>query len=154
MSVSPVPAGYHSVTPYLIVDGAARALAWYKEAFGATELMRLPGPNGKIGHAEIQIGDSHIMLADENPKIGAKAPPAFGGSPVSLHLYLPDVDAVINKAAATGATIKTQPENKFYGDRQGSLIDPFGHIWHVSTHIEDVTPQEIEHRLKAMAPSS
>jgi PhnB protein len=154
MSVSPVPPGYHSVTPYLIIDGAARALDWYKEAFGATELMRLGGPNGKIGHAEIQIGDSHVMLADENPEIGAKAPPAFGGSPVSLHLYLPDVDAVINKAATAGATIKTQPENKFYGDRQGSLIDPFGHIWHVSTHIEDVTPQEIERRLKAMAPSS
>jgi PhnB protein len=152
MSVSPVPPGYHSVTPYLIVDGAARALDWYKEAFGATELMRLPGPNGRIGHAEIQIGDSHVMLADEHPEIGAKAPAAFGGSPVSLHLYLPDVDAVIKKAATAGATIKSPPEDKFYGDRLGSLIDPFGHIWHVSTHIEDVTPQEIERRLAAMAP--
>jgi PhnB protein len=151
MPVSPVPPGYHSVTPYLIVDGAARALAWYAEAFGARELMRLSAPGGRIGHAEIEIGDSRIMLADEAPAHDAKAPGAFGGSPVSLHLYLPDVDATMARAAAAGAIVKAQPENKFYGDRLGSLRDPFGHTWHISTHIEDVTTEEIERRMAAMS---
>jgi PhnB protein len=150
MPVSAVPPGYHTISPYLIVDGAARALAWYAEAFGARELMRLSAPGGTIGHAEIEIGDSRIMLADEHPNIGAKAPAAFGGSPVSLHLYVPDVDATMAKAAAAGATVKSQPEDKFYGDRAGSLLDPFGHTWHVSTHIEDVTVEEIERRMAAM----
>ena len=104
MSVSPVPSGYHSLTPYIIVDGAEQALAWYAKAFGAREVMRLAGAGGKIGHAEIEIGDSRIMLADESPAMGARAPAAFGGSPVSLHLYVPDVDATMNQAAAAGAT--------------------------------------------------
>jgi PhnB protein len=151
MPVSPVPAGYHTVTPYLIVGGAAQALAWYTQAFGARELMRLPGPNGKIGHAEIKIGDSRIMLADEAPAHDARAPAAFGGSPVSMLLYLPDVDATIARAAAAGATIKTPAEDKFYGDRMGTLLDPFGHTWHIGTHIEDVTAEEIERRLAAMS---
>ena len=154
MPVSPVPPGYHTLTPYLIVDGAARALAFYAEAFGATELMRLPAPGGKIGHAEIEIGDSRFMLADEAPAHNAKAPGAFGGSPVSLHLYVADVDAMIAKAVAAGATIKSQPEDKFYGDRMGSLTDPFGHTWHLATHIEDVTVEEIKRRMDAMSSST
>ncbi len=152
MPVSPVPSGYHTLTPYLIVDGAARALGWYTEAFGAREIMRVSAPGGTtIGHAEIEIGDSRVMLADESPDMGAKAPGAFGGSPVSLHLYVPDVDATMAKAVAAGATVKNRPEDKFYGDRQGSLRDPFGHLWHISTHVEDVTAEEIERRLAAMS---
>lgn len=154
MTVSPVPTGYHALTPYLIIDGATRALAWYTDAFGARESMRLPAPGGKIGHAEIEIGDSRIMLADEAPAHDAKAPGAFGGSPVSLHLYVPDVDAAMAKAVAAGATMKSQPEDKFYGDRMGSLIDPFGHIWHIATHIEDVTTAEIERRMAAMSAAT
>jgi PhnB protein len=150
MSVSPVPTGYHNVTPYLVVDGAAAALAWYTKAFNAREMMRLAAPGGKIGHAEIEIGDSRIMLADEAPAHNAKAPGAFGGSPISLHLYVPDVDAVVARATAAGATVKSPPENKFYGDRQGTVLDPFGHTWHISTHIEDVTNTEIERRMRAM----
>jgi len=151
MPVSPVPAGYHTLTPYLIIDGATSALAWYTQAFGARELMRLAAPGDRIGHAEIEIGDSRIMLADEAPEHDAKAPGAFGGSPVSLHLYVSDVDAVAAKAMAAGATIKSQPENKFYGDRLGTLLDPFGHTWHIATHIEDVTEDEIGRRLAAMS---
>jgi PhnB protein len=150
MSVSPVPTGYHNVTPYLVVDGAAAALAWYTKAFNAREMMRLAAPGEKIGHAEIEIGDSRIMLADEAPAHNAKAPGAFGGSPISLHLYVPDVDAVVARATAAGATVKSPPENKFYGDRQGTVLDPFGHTWHISTHIEDVTNTEIERRMRAM----
>ena len=150
MAVSPVPQGYHSVTPYLIVDGATRALDWYAQALGARELMRLSAPEGRIGHAEIEIGDSRIMLADEAPEHDAKAPEAFGGSPVSLHLYVPDVDTTIAKAVAIGAEVKSQPEDKFYGDRMGSLLDPFGHTWHIATHVEDVPAEEIERRVAAM----
>jgi PhnB protein len=146
----PVPPGYHTLTPYLIVDDAARALAWYTQAFNARELMRLSAPGGSIGHAEIEIGDSRVMLADENPAVGAKAPATFGGSPISLHLYVEDVDATISQAAGAGATVKSQPENKFYGDRTGSVVDPFGHIWHIATHVEDVTVEEIERRMAAM----
>jgi PhnB protein len=138
------------LTPYLIVDGAARALACYADAFGARELIRLSAPGGTIGRAEIQVGDSRVMLADESPAMGAKAPGAFGGSPVSLHLYVPDVDATMARAAAAGATVKSPAEDKFYGDRLGSLLDPFGHIGHISTHIEDVTVAEIERRMAAM----
>jgi PhnB protein len=152
MSVLPIPQGYHALTPYLIVDRATAALDWYTQAFGAREVMRLAAPGGKIGHAELEIGDSRIMLADEAPVHGAKAPGAFGGSPISLHLYVLDADATIAKAAAVGATIKSPPENKFYGDRMGTLVDPFGHTWHVSTHVEDVTNEEIERRLAAMIP--
>jgi PhnB protein len=151
MPVSPVPAGYHTLTPYLIVDGAVRALDWYGRAFGAREIMRLAAPGGRVGHAEIEIGDSRVMLADEAPEHNAKAPGAFGGSPVSLHLYVPDVDATIAKAIAAGATIKSQSEDKFYGDRLGTLLDPFGHTWHISTHIEDVTEDEIMRRMTAIS---
>jgi PhnB protein len=151
MPVSPVPPTYHTVTPYLIVDGAAQAIAWYTQVFNATEQMRLPAPGDRIGHAEIEIGDSRIMLADESPAHGAKAPGAFGGSPISLLLYVPDVDTTTARAAATGATIKAQPEDKFYGDRMATLVDPFGHTWSIATHVEDVSPEEIERRLAAMS---
>jgi PhnB protein len=150
MSVQAQPAGYHALTPYLIIDGAARAIQWYRDVLGAHEEMRLNGPGDRVGHAEMRIGDSKIMLADAHPEMGIDGPGKFGGSPVSLHLYLPDVDAMVAKAAAAGATVKSQPEDKFYGDRLGTIVDPFGHTWHVSTHIEDVSPEEIERRLAAM----
>lgn len=150
MTVSPVPPGYHTVTPYLVIQGAERALAWYATAFGAREVMRLPAPEGKIGHAEIEIGDSRVMLADESPASNARAPGAFGGSPISLLLYVEDVDRMVAMAVSAGATIKSQPEDKFYGDRMGTVLDPFGHTWHISTHIEDVSAAEIERRMAAM----
>jgi PhnB protein len=150
-NVKPIPDGYGSVTPYIIVAGAAKAIEFYKSVFGATERMRLGGPDGKIGHAELEIGDSIIMLADEHPEMGALAPPTVGGTPVGLHVYVADVDAVAAKAVAAGATLKRPVENQFYGDRLGSLIDPFGHLWHISTHVEDVSPDEIARRAAAMA---
>ena len=148
--VKPIPDGYHSVTPYLIVNGGAAAIEFYKKAFGATEVMRMPGPDGKVGHAEIHIGDSVVMLADEHPEMGAKSPHAIGGTPVSILLYVEDVDAVVRQAVAAGAKIQRPIEDKFYGDRMGSLDDPFGHIWHVATHTEDVTPEEMKKRSAAL----
>jgi PhnB protein len=144
--VKPVPEGYNTVTPYLIVDGAARALEFYKKAFGAREVMRHDAPGGKIGHAEIRIGNSPIMLADEFPEMAAKGPQAFGGSPVSLHLYVEDVDALTRQAVAAGAKLTRQVEDQFYGDRLGSVTDPFGHIWHIATHKEDLSPEEMKQR--------
>jgi PhnB protein len=152
--VKAIPEGYHAVTPYLVVDGAAKALDFYKRVFGATERMRMPGPDGKVGHAEIRVGDSTVMLADEHPEMGARGPGAFGGTPVSLHLYVPDVDATVNKAVAAGAKLLRPVEDKFYGDRMGTIEDPFGHHWHVSTHKEDVPPDEMARRAAAMAKSS
>jgi PhnB protein len=149
--VKPVPDGYHSATPYLIVDGASRALDFYKRVFGATERMRMPGPGGKIGHAEIALGDSMIMLADEHPEMGARGPRAFGGAAVSLHLYVPDVDATVEKAVAAGAKLLRPVQDKFYGDRTGTIEDPFGHHWHVATHKEDVPADEMARRAAAMA---
>jgi PhnB protein len=145
----PIPDGYHSVTPYLIINGAADAIEFYKKAFGATELFRMPGPGGKIGHAEIKIGDSPIMMSDEWPEMKYLGPKSLGGSPVSILLYVDDVDTVFNRAIAAGAKEDKPLENKFYGDRAGSLTDPFGHIWHVSTHVEDVAPDEMERRAAA-----
>ena len=149
MAVKPIPEGYHSVTPYLIIKGAADAIEFYKKAFGATELFRFPAPDGKIGHAEIKIGDSPIMLADEFAEMGYKGPQALGGSPVSLMIYLADVDTVFNRAVEAGASVKEAVQDKFYGDRTGTLTDPFGHVWHVSTHKEDVSMEEMEERAKA-----
>ena len=149
MAVKPTPDGYHSVTPYLIIDGAGEGIEFYKKAFGAKELFRFPTPDGKIGHAEIKIGDSPIMLADAYPDMGYNDPQSLGGSPVSLMIYVEDVDAVFNAAVQAGATVKEAVSDKFYGDRLGSLIDPFGHVWHVSTHKEDVSPEEMEKRAKA-----
>jgi len=150
MSVNPIPEGYTSVTPYLYIRGAAEAIQFYKQVFNATERMRLLGPDGRIGHAEIEIGGSVIMLAEENPERGAKSPPAFGGSPVSLLVYVPKVDEVFAKALAAGAKQLRPVENQFYGDRSGGFADPFGHTWHVSTHVEDVSPEELEKRMAAM----
>ena len=148
MAVEFKPAGYHSVTPYLIVKGAAAALDFYKAAFGAEELFRMAGPDGAVAHAEIKIGDSVLMLGDENPEWGAKGPDA-GGSPVGLMIYVPDVDARFAAAVAAGAAVKKGVQDQFYGDRSGSLTDPFGHIWTVATHIEDVSPEEMERRAAA-----
>jgi PhnB protein len=149
-AVESIPKGYPSITPYLIVADGAAAIAFYERAFGATVRMRLEGPGGKIGHAELEIGDSLVMLADEHPETGALAPPTIGGTAVGLHLYVEDVDRVAATALVAGATLKRPVENQFYGDRLGSIIDPFGHLWHISTHIEDVSPDEIARRAVAM----
>ena len=147
-TVKPIPEGYHTVTPYLIIKGAADAIDFYKRAFGAKELFRMDH-DGKIGHAEIKIGDSPIMLADESPEMGHKSPQTLGGSPISILLYVEDVDALFKQAVAAGGKVDRPLEDKFYGDRGGSLTDPFGHIWHIATHKEDVTPEEMEKRMAA-----
>src|SRR6187200_1410533 len=133
MPVKPIPEGYHAVQPYLIVDGAARAIDFYKGAFGAAEQMRLDAPGGRIGHAELTIGGSVIMLADEHPEIGAVGPRTVGGSPVGIMVYLPDVDAAVERAVAAGAKLVSPAESKFYGDRMATIEDPFGHKWYLST---------------------
>jgi len=149
--VKSVPDGYHTLTPYLIVSDGAAAIAFYAEAFGAAERLRLDRPDGKIGHAEIAIGDSLFMLADEYSLHSAWAPGHFGGSPVTLHVYVENVDAVVARAVAAGANIVRPIQDQFYGDRSGSFTDPFGHVWHVATHIEDVPPDEIALRAAAAA---
>ena len=148
-TVKPIPDGYHSVTPYLVVDGGARAIEFYKQAFGATELFRMEGPDGKIAHAEIKIGDSHVMLGDECNEMGARGPRSFGGSPVSLMLYVEDVDATVGRAVEAGATLTRPVADQFYGDRTGTLEDPFGHVWTIATHKEDVSPEEMQRRSEA-----
>jgi len=151
MAVKPIPEGYHSVTPYLILDDATRALEFYKKALSAVELLRMPAPGGKIGHAEIRIGDSSIMLADENPEMGAKSARTLGGSPVSLMVYVEDVDARVAQAVAAGAKLTRPVANQFYGDRTGGIEDPFGYHWYLATHVEDVPPDELARRAaKAM----
>jgi PhnB protein len=142
--VKPIPQGYHTATPYLVLNGAARAIEFYKNAFGAQELMRMAGPEGKIGHAEIRIGDSPIMLSDE--MMGNKSPDSLGGSPGGIFLYVEDVDGVFDQAIKAGAKEEMRPTNMFWGDRFGSLIDPFGHRWSLATHVEDVAPDEMEKR--------
>src|SRR5262249_11838489 len=149
MPVKAIPEGYHSVTPYLIIRGAAAAIDFYTKAFGADELFRFPSPDGKIGHAEIKIGDSPVMLADEYPDMGYKSPQSIGGSPVSLMIYVEDVDTIFNQAVTAGATVKEGVQDKFYGDRSGTVVDPFGHIWHIATHKEDVSMEELTRRPKA-----
>jgi PhnB protein len=151
IAVKPIPEGYHSVTPYLILDNATRALEFYKKALGAVELLRMPAPGGKIGHAEIKIGDSPIMLADENPEMGAKSARTLGGSPISLMVYVEDVDTRVAQAVAAGAKLTRPVANQFYGDRTGGVDDPFGYHWYLATHVEDVPPDELEKRAaKAM----
>lgn len=149
MSVSPIPTGYHSITPYLAIDRAGDALAWYGLAFGATEIMRLEH-GGKIAHAEIRIGDSVIMLADEWQEGGHLSPATLGGSSASLMLYVDDVDAVFGAALAAGARADRPVQDQFYGDRSGNLVDPFGHRWTIATHVEDVDPEELQRRAAAM----
>ncbi len=150
----PIPKGYHDVTPYLSVQGAAGAIAFYKKVFAAKEVMRMLGPRGTIGHAEIQIGDSRIMLADEFPEMNFRSPRSIGGTPVNIHLYVQDVDKVAKKAVAAGAKLLRPVADQFYGDRSGSLEDPFGHVWHVATHIEDVSMKELKKRAAAMAAAT
>lgn len=150
--VKPIPEGYHSLTPYLVIDGAAKALEYYKNAFGATELFRMEH-EGKIGHAEMKIGDSPFMLSDEHPEMGYRGPKALGGSPVGLMIYVADCDATFKQAIEAGGTEMKPLQDQFYGDRSGTLTDPFGHVWTVATHKEDVTPEEIDKRLAAMAAS-
>ena len=145
----PIPEGYHTATPYLIIKDAASAIEFYKKAFGATELMRMADPSGKIGHAEIRIGNSPIMLADEVPGMGYRSPQSLGGSPVSILLYVEDVDAVFSQAVAAGAKVERPVQDQFYGDRSGGVTDPFGHVWHIATHIEDVAPEELRKRAAA-----
>jgi PhnB protein len=151
MPVKPIPEGYHTVTSYLIIDGAADAIEYYKKAFGATELFRFPTPDGKIGHAEIKIGDSPIMLADAYPDMGYNGPKTLNGSPVSLMIYIDDVDTVFNRAVDAGGTVKEAVSNKFYGDRMGTVIDPFGHVWHIATHKEDLSVDEMKKRAQGAA---
>jgi PhnB protein len=147
--VEPIPKEYSGVTPYLSVNDAAGAIEFYKRGFGATEIMRLPDPNGKIGHAEVKIGNAIVMLADEFPEHGHVSPKTLGGSTVKLHMYVEDVDAFFEKAAAAGAKVLIPIADQFYGDRSGRLEDPFGHVWLVSTHIEDVAPEEMQKRMEA-----
>jgi PhnB protein len=154
--VNPIPDRYRRVTPCLVVRGAAPALDFYSEVFGATVRMRTPGPGGTIVHAEIEIGDAIVNVEDENPRIGTQAPPAEGlpGSPIFLFVYVADVDATVKRAAELGATLKRAPENQFYGDRDAFVIDPFGHGWTVATHVEDVTEEEMNRRMAAMFGAS
>jgi PhnB protein len=146
-NVKPIPDGYPRVTPYLIVDGANSAIDFYSKVLGATERMRMPAPGDRIGHAELEIGDSIIMLADEHPEMGIRGPTAIGGTPVTIHVYVDDVDGVFELAVKEGATATSQVENQFYGDRSGQFEDPFGHRWSVATHVEDVPPDEMAKRM-------
>ena len=144
--VKPIPEGYHTVTPYLILSGAGAAIAFYKKALGAEEVMRMEGPGGKVHHAEISIGDSRVMLADEHPEIQALSPKSVGGSPVSIHLYVEDVDAAVERAVVAGAKLVRPVADQFYGDRVGGIEDPFGYRWFIATHKEDLTIDEIRRR--------
>jgi len=150
-AVKPVPDGYPQVTPYLVVDGAGAAIEFYGTVLGATERMRLPGPDGTIGHAELQLGDSLIMVADEAPQLGLRGPRAIGGTPVTISVYVEDVDGVVERAVQAGATVLRPVEDQFYGDRSGQFEDPFGHRWSVATHVEDISPEEMGRRAADLA---
>jgi PhnB protein len=149
MATKPIPDGYRTATPYLIVNGAAEAIEFYKRAFGASELFRMAAPSGKVGHAEIKIGDSVIMLADEFPEMGHRGPRSLGGSSVSILLYVEDVDELFERAVNAGAKAQRPVANQFYGDRSGTVEDPFGHVWTIATHVEDVPPEEMKRRAQA-----
>ena len=151
--VQPIPAGYHNITPYLMVRNAAAAIEFYKKAFNAVELMRFPGPGGKIMHAEVKIGDSPVMLADEMPEEGHVGPQTLGGVGVSMMLYVEDVDTRFAQAVAAGATIKRPVQDQFYGDRTGTLVDPFGHVWSIGTHKEDLSMEELQQRMAKLGQS-
>ena len=147
--VKPIPEGYHTVTPYLILQDAGAAIDFYKQAFGAVELFRMDGPDGKVGHAEIKIGDSMLMLGSENLEMGYRGVQSYGGSPISIMLYVEDSDAMFNQAVAAGAEVKQAMKDQFYGDRSGTVADRFGYQWHISTHKEDVAPEEMKRRMEA-----
>jgi PhnB protein len=149
MAVRPIPEGYRSVTPYLALDDAAEAIEYYKKAFGAKERTRMETPDGKIGHAELEIGDSLVMLSDALPQFTAKSPKELGGTSASVMLYVEDVDAMVKQAVAAGGTIDIEVADQFWGDRFGSVQDPFGHLWTIATHVEDVPPDEMAERAKA-----
>jgi|SRR5271165_2573407 len=153
-TAKPVPDGYHSVTPYLYVRGAAAAIDYYKNIFGAAEILRLPGPDGRIMHAEIKIGDSIVMLADENPSAGMMSPQTIGGYSAGMLVYIENVDAVISKAIESGAKALRPIKDQFYGDRSGSVLDPFGQMWTIATHVEDVSPEELSKRMAAMGQAA
>ena len=149
MATKPIPEGYHTVTPYLAVDDAAAAIEYYTRAFGAQERVRMEAPGGKIGHAELQIGDSFVMLADPFPQASTTPPKELGGTSASIHVYVEDVDAVVKRAVEAGATITMEVADQFWGDRLGSVRDPFGHSWSIATHVEDVSPEEMAVRAPA-----
>lgn len=149
MGVKAIPDGYYSLTPYLVIKGAAKAMEFYTKAFGAVETVRMPGPGGQVMHAEMKIGNSMLMLADENPERGHLSPATLGGAGSSVMLYTDDVDATFKKATAEGATVEMPPADMFWGDRMGNLTDPFGHKWAIATHKEDVSPEEMEKRMAA-----
>ena len=150
MPVTPIPDGYYSLTPYLVCKDAARAIEFYKRAFGAQEIVRMPGPNGQVMHAEVKIGNSMLMLSDENKERGHLSPASIGGTAVSLMFYTDDVDAVFSRAVSLGATTEQEPADMFWGDRMGNLADPFGHKWAIATHKEDVSPDEMQKRMAAI----
>lgn len=150
MAVKAIPDGYYSLTPYLVCKGAEKAIDFYTKVFGAQEIMRMPGPGGRIMHAEVKIGNSMLMLSDENKERGALSPETIGGTTASIMFYTDDVDAVFNRAVAAGAKSETPPENMFWGDRMGNLVDPFGHKWAIATHKEDVSPDEMQKRMAAI----
>lgn len=154
MATPAIPEGYRTATPYLIVEGAADAIEFYKRVFGATEMLRMAEPQGRVGHAEIRVGDSVIMLADEHPGMGYRGPRSLGGSSVSILLYLEEVDAVFERAVKAGAKVLRPVANQFYGDRSGTLEDPFGHVWTIATHVEDVPPEELRRRAEAAMRST
>ncbi len=149
MGAKPVPEGYHTVTPYLAVDDAAEAIEYYGKAFGATERVRMDTPDGKIGHAELEIGDSLVMLSDPSPQATTRTPKEIGGTTASVFLYVDDVDTVVKKAVDAGATVTMEVADQFWGDRFGTITDPFGHVWSIATHVEDVPPEEMAERAKA-----
>ena len=149
-NVKPIPDGYRSVTPYLMVKGASQAIEFYKAAFNARERMRIRGPQGKVIHAELEFGDSIVMLAEECPEMGGSGPLSIGGSPVTIHFYVEDVDALFAQALKAGAKQEQPLQNQFYGDRSGGLVDPFGHKWHLAQHIEDVSPEDMNRRMQEM----
>ena len=150
MAVKPIPEGYYSLTPYLVCKGAAKAIDFYAKAFGAQEIMRMPGPAGRVMHAEVRIGNSILMLSDENKERNALSPETIGGSAASIMFYTDDVDATYNRAVAAGAKGAMPPEDMFWGDRMGQLVDPFGHTWAIATHKEDVTPEEMQKRMASI----
>jgi PhnB protein len=150
-TVKAILEGFEGATPYLSIKGAADAIEFYKKAFGATEIMRMAGPDGRIGHAELKIGKAKFMLADEHPEIGFLSPRTLGGSPVTIHVYVEDVDALATQAEAAGAKLRRPVADQFYGDRTGQFEDPFGHVWHFATHKEDVSNEEMKKRAAAFA---